>query len=95
MSNTRVVLVTGGMGGLGETISTKMADAGYKVAVTYSPGNTKHAEWVAGMKGRGYDIAAVPCDVADLDSCAKAVAKSRPRWARSTCWSTTPASRAT
>ena len=30
MSNTRVVLVTGGMGGLGETISTKMADAGYK-----------------------------------------------------------------
>ena len=75
MSNTRVVLVTGGMGGLGETISTKMADAGYKVAVTYSPGNTKHAEWVAGMKGRGYDIAAVPCDVADLDSCAKAVAE--------------------
>ena len=75
MSNTRVVLVTGGMGGLGETISTKMADAGYKVAVTYSPGNTKHAEWVAGMKGRGYDIAAVPCDVADLDSCAKAMAE--------------------
>ena len=75
MSNTRVVLVTGGMGGLGETISTKMADAGYKVAVTYSPGNNKHAEWVAGMKERGYDIAAVPCDVADLDSCAKAVAE--------------------
>ena len=43
MSKQRVVLVTGGMGGLGETISTKMADAGYKVAVTYSPGNTKHA----------------------------------------------------
>ena len=75
MSNTRVVLVTGGMGGLGETISTKMADAGYKVAVTYSPGNTKHAEWVAGMKGRGYDIAAVACDVADLDSCVQAVAE--------------------
>ena len=75
MSNTRVVLVTGGMGGLGETISTKMADAGYKVAVTYSPGNNKHAEWVAGMKERGYDIAAVPCDVADLDSCTKAVAE--------------------
>jgi len=52
-----------------------MADAGYKVAVTYSPGNSKHAEWVVGMKERGYDIAAVPCDVADLDSCAKAVAE--------------------
>jgi acetoacetyl-CoA reductase len=75
MAQQRVVLVTGGMGGLGETISTKMADAGYKVAVTYSPGNTKHAEWVADMKSRGYDIAAVACDVADLDSCAKAVAE--------------------
>ena len=76
MSNTpqRVVLVTGGMGGLGETISTKMADAGYRVVVTYSPGNNKHGEWVADMKTRGYDILAVPCDVADYDSCVKAVA---------------------
>ena len=36
----RVALITGGMGGLGETISTKMATAGYSVAVTYSPSNT-------------------------------------------------------
>jgi acetoacetyl-CoA reductase len=71
---THVVLVTGGMGGLGETISTKMVDAGYQVAVTYSPGNAKHGEWVAQMKDRGYDILAVPCDVADFDSCAAAVA---------------------
>ena len=71
----RVVLVTGGMGGLGETISTKMADAGYKVAVTYSPGNKNHAEWLADMKTRGYEITAVACDVADYDSCSKAVAE--------------------
>ncbi len=71
----RVVLVTGGMGGLGESISTKMADAGYKVVVTYSPGNNKHAEWVAQMKKNGYEILAVPCDVSDFDSCAKAVAE--------------------
>jgi acetoacetyl-CoA reductase len=75
MAAQKVVLVTGGMGGLGETISTKMADAGYKVVVTYSPGNTKHAEWVADMKTRGYDIMAVPCDVADYDSCTRAVAE--------------------
>ena len=74
-TSQRVVLVTGGMGGLGETISTKMADAGYKVVVTYSPGNTKHDEWVAGMKARGYAILAVPCDVADFDSCTRAVAE--------------------
>ena len=73
--NNRVALVTGGMGGLGETISTKMVDAGYRLAVTYSPSNKAHAEWVAQMKERGYDILAVPCDVADIDSCAKAVAE--------------------
>jgi acetoacetyl-CoA reductase len=72
---TRVVLVTGGMGGLGETISTKMVDAGYKVAVTYSPGNSRHGEWVAQMKARGYNILAVPCDVTDIDFCAGAVAQ--------------------
>ena len=74
MNQQRVVLVTGGMGGLGETISTKMVDAGYKVAVTYSPGNKSHAEWVAQMAGKGYAILAVPCDVADFASCGRAVA---------------------
>jgi acetoacetyl-CoA reductase len=71
--NKRVVLVTGGMGGLGEVISTKMCDAGYRLAVTYSPGNKTHGEWVAQMKERGYDILAVPCDVGDIASCAAAV----------------------
>ena len=71
----RVVLVTGGMGGLGETISTKMVDAGYKVVVTFSPSNTKSAEWIAEMKKNGYEITAVACDVADFDSCTKAVAE--------------------
>ncbi|MDQ6630033.1 MAG: SDR family NAD(P)-dependent oxidoreductase, partial [Pseudomonadota bacterium] len=70
----RVALITGGMGGLGETIATKMADAGYRVVVTYSPGNTKYREWIAGMKGNGYDIMAVQCDVADFDSATRAAA---------------------
>jgi acetoacetyl-CoA reductase len=75
IAQKRVVLVTGGMGGLGETICTKMSDAGYQVVATYSPGNTTHVEWVKQMKERGYDIMAVACDVADMDSCAKAVAQ--------------------
>jgi len=80
MSNKqRVVLVTGGMGGLGETISTKMVDAGYTVVVTYSPGNTKYNEWLAGMKDHGYNIVAVPCDVSEFDSCAKAIAAARDK----------------
>lgn len=65
----RVALITGGMGGMGETISMKMLDAGFRVAVTYSPSNKKADEWVAMMKEKGYDCKAFPCDVADYDSC--------------------------
>jgi acetoacetyl-CoA reductase len=71
MAPQRIAVVTGGMGGLGETISTKMADAGYRVVVTYSPSNTKFKSWLEDMKGRGYSFAAFPVDVADYESCAK------------------------
>jgi acetoacetyl-CoA reductase len=70
MTDKRLAVVTGGMGGLGESISTKMADAGYKVVVTYSPSNTKWKSWLEEMKGRGYDFSAYPVDVADFDDCA-------------------------
>jgi acetoacetyl-CoA reductase len=43
--------------------------------VTYSPGNSKHGEWVAQMKSKGYKLLAVPCDVTDIDNCAAAVAQ--------------------
>ena len=70
----RVALITGGMGGLGETISVKMADAKYRVAVTYSPSNKISSQWLANMKERGYEFQAYPCDVADYDSCNTCVA---------------------
>jgi len=66
----KLAVVTGGMGGLGESISTKMADAGYKVVVTYSPSNTKHKAWLDEMKGRGYGFSAYPVDVASFEDCA-------------------------
>ena len=65
----RVALITGGMGGLGETISTKMVDAGYTVAVTFSPSNKTSEKWLADMKARGYEFRAYPCDVASYESC--------------------------
>jgi acetoacetyl-CoA reductase len=70
MAHKRIAVVTGGMGGLGESISTKMADAGYKVVVTYSPSNTKYKSWLDAMKSKGYDFGAYPVDVADFDDCA-------------------------
>ncbi|MEO8442794.1 MAG: acetoacetyl-CoA reductase [Betaproteobacteria bacterium] len=69
----RVAVVTGGMGGLGEAICIKLFKMGFAVVTTYSPGNKKSAEWLAEMKKEGYEFHAVPADVADFDSCAKAV----------------------
>ena len=71
MAKQRIAVVTGGMGGLGETISTKMASAGYRVVVTYSPSNTKFRSWMEEMKGRGFNFAAFPVDVVDYDDCAR------------------------
>lgn len=65
---SRVTLVTGGMGGLGEAICMKMADMGYEVATTYSPGNTKVSAWLEEMKAKGYHFRAYSCDVASCES---------------------------
>ncbi|MDP2707775.1 MAG: acetoacetyl-CoA reductase [Burkholderiales bacterium] len=69
---SRVAVVTGGMGGLGEAICVKLSGMGYRVVATYSPGNTKTRQWLAEMKNQGHEFHAVQVDVADFDSCAKA-----------------------
>src|SRR5882724_4994835 len=71
----RIAVITGGMGGLGESISTKLADAGFTVVVTHSPGNKKVDGWLSEMKAKGYDFHAYGVDVADYDSCQKCVAE--------------------
>ena len=63
------------MGGLGESISIKLMDAGYKVVVTYSPANTKYRSWLEDMKSRGHAFAAYPVDVVNYDDCAGKVAQ--------------------
>jgi acetoacetyl-CoA reductase len=70
----KVTVVTGGMGGLGEAICIKLAQMGHTVVTTYSPSNTKAGEWVKEMKAKGHEVQAEPVDVADFDSCQRAVA---------------------
>ena len=72
---SRVALITGGMGGLGEAICVKLAALGYKVVTTYSPSNTKAQEWLNEMNNMGYGFKAYPCDVGDFDSCKACVEK--------------------
>jgi len=70
---SRVALVTGGMGGLGEAICIKLAGLGYEVVTTFSPGNSRSAQWLAAMKENGHGFRAYACDVSDYDSCAACV----------------------
>jgi len=72
---TRIALITGGMGGLGEAVCMKMAALGYTVVTTYSPGNTKSTEWLSSMEQQGYKFHAYPCDVADYDSAQECIAQ--------------------
>ena len=71
----KIAVVTGGMGGIGEAICMRLAQAGHKVVATYSPGNTRAEQWVKDMKTRGFEFYAVQVDVTDFDSTQKAVAK--------------------
>ncbi|MGH8731392.1 MAG: acetoacetyl-CoA reductase [Burkholderiales bacterium] len=71
----RIAAVTGGMGGIGEAICMRLAQAGHRVVATYSPGNTRAGQWMKDMKSRGFDFHAVQVDVTDFDSTQKAVAR--------------------
>src|SRR5271156_637029 len=71
----RTALVTGGMGGLGEAICAKLAELGYAVVTTHSPGNAKAQKWLETTKKQGYTFHAHPCDVVDWDSCVACVAQ--------------------
>jgi acetoacetyl-CoA reductase len=72
---TRVAVVTGGMGGLGEAICVKLSVMGDKVITTYSPGNKKSEQWLADMKSKGHNFSAVEVDVSSFESCQKGLAK--------------------
>ncbi|QGZ64942.1 acetoacetyl-CoA reductase [Paraburkholderia acidisoli] len=71
----RIALVTGGMGGLGEAISMKLHDAGYRVVVTHSPDNAGAQDWLARMRATDREFHAYAMDVADYDSCQRGATK--------------------
>jgi acetoacetyl-CoA reductase len=90
----KVAYVTGGMGGIGTAICQRLAKEGFKVIAGCGP-SRDHAKWLDEQKALGYSFHASVGNVADWDSTVEAFTKAVAEHGPSTCWSTTPASRAT
>ncbi|MFL6673010.1 MAG: acetoacetyl-CoA reductase [Massilia sp.] len=69
MQNNKVALVTGGMGGLGTALCRRLQAEGFRVATTYSPGNTASDAWLAGQRDDGFGFTAYKVDVGDYADC--------------------------
>lgn len=69
----KIVLITGGMGGLGSAMCRRFAKSGHTVIATYSGNEEKRKKWQQIMLAEGYDFKTYKCDVADYDSCVNMV----------------------
>ena len=67
---SRVAVVTGGSRGIGEAISVKLKEAGYRVAAVYA-GNDDRAKAFSEKHG----ISVWKCDVSDFTQCAETLKK--------------------
>ena len=88
MSN--VAIVTGGTRGIGEAISVMLKESGFTVAANFA-GNQERADAFTANTGIANYVGMSPI----LKRVRPASPRSRPIWARSRCWSTTPGSPAT
>jgi acetoacetyl-CoA reductase len=69
-ATTRIVFVSGGMGGIGTAICRRLARSGHTVIAGCLPGYEKKGEWLAQMRGEGWRVHAAEGDVSHFESCA-------------------------
>jgi acetoacetyl-CoA reductase len=75
MSEKKVALVTGGMGGLGAAMCRRLDRAGFRVAATFSPGNSQAQDWIEAQKDDGFRFTAYKIDVGNYAECEWAIEK--------------------
>jgi acetoacetyl-CoA reductase len=73
----RIAYVTGGMGGIGSAITTRLCEVGYTVVAGCGPGSPRKDKWLAAMRGRGFDVHASEGNVANWESTRAAFEKVR------------------
>jgi len=64
----RIAYVTGGMGGIGTAITTRLCEAGHTVVAGCGPGSPRRERWLGEMRGKGYDVHASEGNVGDWES---------------------------
>ncbi|HXQ64130.1 MAG TPA: acetoacetyl-CoA reductase [Steroidobacteraceae bacterium] len=73
----RIAYVTGGMGGIGTAITTRLCQGGLTVVAGCGPGSPRKDRWLGEMRGRGLDVHASEGNVADWESTRAAFEKVR------------------
>jgi acetoacetyl-CoA reductase len=73
----RIAYVTGGMGGIGTSITTRLCEGGHTVVAGCGPGSPRRERWLAEMRAKGYDVHASEGNVADWESTRAAFEKVR------------------
>ncbi len=73
----RVAYVTGGMGGIGSAITTRLCQDGLTVVAGCGPGSTRKDRWLGEMRARGFDVHASEGNVSDWESTRAAFEKVR------------------
>ncbi|MBP0599644.1 3-ketoacyl-ACP reductase [Herbaspirillum sp. LeCh32-8] len=73
----RIAYVTGGMGGIGTSICTRLCKDGYTVVAGCGPNSARKDKWLATMREQGFDIHASEGNVSDWESTKAAFEKVR------------------
>jgi acetoacetyl-CoA reductase len=73
----RIAYVTGGMGGIGTAITTRLCQSGLTVVAGCGPRSPRKERWLTEMRGRGFDVHASEGNVADWESTRAAFEKVR------------------
>ena len=73
MKEEQVALVTGGSRGIGRAIAVELAEAGYKVIITYKANDQAAEETLQSIRAKGGSADKVRFDVADSKEAAKQV----------------------
>ena len=80
----KVMIVTGGAGGIGSATCRRLAEEGAKVAIFDM--NLEAAEKLANEINQYGQALAIQCDITQSDVVEQAVQKRKPNWARSMDW---------